>query len=90
MFLLEYEECCEVHQDRRQNLIRPFQTLIQLWYYTKAGGERKHANVKVVEQRVALLLCREQTLDKERDIKDTESGTCVFNSGPAQAQSRNE
>ena len=90
MFLLEYEECCEVHQDRCQNLIHPFQTLIQLWYYTKAGGERKHASVRVMEQRVALLLRGEQTLDKERDIKDIGSDTRVFNNGPAQAQSRNE
>ena len=51
-----------------------------------AGRERKHANDKVVERRVALLLCGEQTLDKERDIKNTKSDTRVSNSGLAQAQ----
>ena len=55
-----------------------------------AGRERKHANDKVVERRVALLLRGEQTLDKERDIRDTRSDTHVLNSGPTQAQSKNE
>ena len=50
-----------------------------------AGGERKHANVMVVERRVALLLRGEKTLDKEMDIKDAKSDTHVSNSGPEQA-----
>ena len=49
------------------------------------GGEIKHANVRVVGLRVALLLHREQTLVKERDIRDVKSDTRVFNSGLAQA-----
>ena len=52
-------------------------------YYVTVGGERKHVNVKVVEWRAALLLCREQTVDKERDIRDIRSDTRVSNSGPA-------
>ena len=48
--------------------------------------EREHANDKVVEWRVAFLLRREQTLDKERDIRDNRSDTCVLNSGPTQTQ----
>ena len=55
-------------------------------YYVTVGGERNHANVKVVEWKAALLLCREQTMDKERDIRDIRSDTRVSNSGPAQAQ----
>jgi len=51
-------------------------------YYVIVGGERKHANVKVVEQRVALLLYGGQTFDKEREIRDARSDTHVFNSGP--------
>ena len=50
------------------------------------GVKRKHANVRVVELRAALLLCNEQTLDKERDISDARSDTHVSNSGPTQAQ----
>ena len=50
-----------------------------------AGRERKHANDKVVERRVALLLRGEQTLDKEGNIKDARSNTRVLNSGPTQA-----
>ena len=50
------------------------------------GRERKHANVRVVERRVALLLRREQTLDKKSDIRDTKSDTSVLNSGTTQAQ----
>ena len=59
--------------------------LIQLLYHVTAGGERKHANVRIVELRVALLLCGE-TLDKERDIRDAKSDTRVSNSGLTQAQ----
>ena len=33
-----------------------------------AAGERKHANVKVVEQRVALLLRGEHIVNNENDI----------------------
>ena len=51
-----------------------------------ARGERKHVNVKVVELKVALLLCGKQTLDKERDIRDVKSDTRVSNSGPTQVQ----
>ena len=51
-----------------------------------ARRERKHANDKVVERRVALLLRGEQTLDKERDIRDTRSDTRVLNNGPTQTQ----
>ena len=51
-----------------------------------ARRERKHASDKVVERRVALLLRGEQTLDKERDIRDTRSDTRVLNNGPTQAQ----
>ena len=60
-----------------QTLIHPIQTLI------------KHTNVRIVEQRVALLLRGEQTLDKESDIRDTRSDSCVLDSGPTQAQSIN-
>ena len=48
-----------------------------------ARGKIKHANVKVVGLRVALLLHGGQALDKERDIRDIGSDTCVFNGGPA-------
>ena len=48
-----------------------------------ARGKIKHANVKVVGLRVALLLHGGQTLDKERDIEDIGSDACVFNGGPA-------
>ena len=50
------------------------------------GGERKHVNARVVELRVALLLREGQTLDKERDIRDVRSDTCVINSGLAQVE----
>ena len=51
-----------------------------------AGGEKNHTNVRVVEQRVALLLRGEKTMDKERDIRDARSDTYVLNSGLTQAQ----
>ena len=50
-----------------------------------ARGEKNHANVRVVERRVALLLRVEQTMDKERDIRHAKSDTHVLNSGPTQA-----
>ena len=55
-------------------------------YYVIVGAERKHANVKVVEWRVALLLRGWQNFDKERDIRDARSDMHVFNNGLAQAQ----
>ena len=67
-------------------MIPPFQILIQLLYYAIARRERKHANVKVVGWRVSLPLCGEQAIDKERDIREAKSGTCVLNGGPAQNQ----
>ena len=60
--------------------------LKQLLYYVMAGGERKHANVSVVELKAILLLCGEQTLDKKMDIRDAKSDTHVSNSGSTQAQ----
>ena len=63
-------------------MILLFQTLIQLLYYAMFGGERRHANVRVVGWRAALLRRGEQALDKEMDIRDVRSD----NSGPAQAQ----
>ena len=39
-----------------------------------------------MELRATLLLRGEQTFDKERDIRDAKSDTCVSNSGPTQAQ----
>ena len=51
-----------------------------------ARGEKKHANVRVVKWRVALLLLGEQTLDKERGTEDVRSDTRVLNNGPTQAQ----
>ena len=50
------------------------------------GGERKHANVKVVERRVALLLRGEHTVDNEKDIREAKSDARVHNSGLAQNQ----
>ena len=50
------------------------------------GGERKHANVRVVEWRVALLLCGERAIDKEKDIGEAKSDARVLNSGLAQNQ----
>ena len=38
---------------------------MQLLYYAMAGGERKHANVKVVELRVALLQLGSKPWTKE-------------------------
>ena len=86
MFLLQYEDCCQAHKDRCQTLIRPFQTLIQLLYYTMIRGERKHANVKVVGWKAALLQYGEQAIDKERDIREFRSDAHVLHSGPTQAQ----
>ena len=51
-----------------------------------AGGERKHANVKVVEQRVALLLRGEHIVNNENDIREAKSDARVHNSGLAQNQ----
>ena len=48
-------------------------------------GEIKHANVRIVGLKAALLLRGGQTLDKERDIRDVRSNTHVFNRGPTQA-----
>ena len=50
------------------------------------GGERKHANVRVMEWRVALLLRGERAIDKEKDIGEAKSDACVLNSGLAQNQ----
>jgi len=49
-------------------------------------GEKKHANVKVVEQMVALLLRREQTIDKKNDIREARSDARVLNNSLAQNQ----
>ena len=65
-------------------MIPPFQILIQLLYYAMVRGERKHTNVMVVGWRVSLPLHGEQAIDKERDIRETRSGTHVLNSGPIQ------
>ena len=46
----------------------------------------KACQCQVVERRATLLLFGKQTLDKEKDIKNTKSGTYVSNSGPTQAQ----
>ena len=51
-----------------------------------AAGERKHANVKVVEQRVALLLRGEHIVNNENDIREAKSDARVHNSGLAQNQ----
>ena len=51
-----------------------------------ARGEKKHANVRVVEQMVALLLCGEQTIDKKKDIKEARSDARVLNNSLAQNQ----
>ena len=48
------------------------------------GGERKHANIRVVEWRAALLLRGEQAIDKEKDIREAKTDTRVLNSGLAQ------
>ena len=50
------------------------------------GGERKHANVRVVEWRVVLLLRGEQAINKEKDIGEAKSDARVLNSGLAQNQ----
>ena len=48
------------------------------------GWRREKARqCQVVEWRATLVLCGEQTLDKERDIKNTKSDTHASNSGPA-------
>ena len=59
--------------------------MIELLDHVTVGGEIKHANVRVVGPRVALLLHGEQTLDKERDIRGVGSDIHVSNGGPAQA-----
>ena len=64
----------------------PFQTLIQLLYYTTVGGERRHTNARVVGWRAALLQRGEKTLDKERDIKEAKIDTRILSSGPTKAQ----
>ena len=48
--------------------------------------ENEHAKVRVVVLGVTLPLCGKQSLDKERDIRGTNSDACVLNSGPAQAE----
>ena len=55
-------------------------TAIVLYYDWR---ERRHANVKVVRWRAALLQRGEQAIDKERDIWDARSDAHVLNSGPA-------
>ena len=67
-------------------MIPPSQILIQLLYYGTVGEERRHANVRVVGWRAALLRCGEQAMDKERDMRDARSETRVLNSGQIQAQ----
>ena len=77
IFLASYPNCsatCQVS-------IPPFQTLIHLLYYTTAGGERRHANVKVVGWRAALLQRGDQAIDKERDIMEAKSDARVLSSG---------
>ena len=49
-----------------------------------ARGERKLANVRVMEQKVALLLHGEQAIDKEKNIREARSDARVLNSGPTQ------
>ena len=49
-------------------------------------GERRHANVRVVGWRAALLWRGEQALDKEMDIRDARIDTHVLNNSPTQAQ----
>ena len=44
-----------------------------------ARGERKHANVRVVDWRVSLLLHGEQAIYNEKDIKEAKSDTRVLN-----------
>ena len=67
-------------------MIPPFQTLIQLLYDAMSRGGRRHANVRVVGWKAALLCRGEQALDKEMDIRDARSDTRVLNSSPTQAQ----
>ena len=68
-------------------MIPLFQTLIQILYNTTVGGERRHANVRVVGWRAALLQRGEQAMDKERDIREVRSDDAhVISSGPTQAQ----
>ena len=49
-----------------------------------ARGERKLANVRVMERKVALLLHGEQAIDKEKNIREARSDARVLNSGPTQ------
>ena len=58
---------------------------IQLLYYVKVGGERKHIDVRVMGWKAALLQRGEQAINKERDIRDTRSDAHVLSSGPTQA-----
>ncbi|KAL0005911.1 hypothetical protein SO802_013472 [Lithocarpus litseifolius] len=67
-------------------MIPPFQTLIQLLYYTTAGEEIRHANVRVVGWRAALLQRGEQAIDKERGIREVRSDAHIISNDPAQAQ----
>jgi len=46
--------------------------------------ESEHAKVRTVAWKVNLPLHREQSLDKEVDIRGTKSDACVLNSGPTQ------
>ena len=50
-------ECYQVHEDRVSNRDSSIWILKQLLYYVTIGGEKKHANVREVELRAALLLC---------------------------------
>ena len=47
--------------------------------------EKEHAEVSIAAWKVILPLLGEQSLDKEKDIRDLGSNACVPNSGPAQA-----
>ena len=55
-------------------------------YYVEAGGERKHADVRVVGWKTTLLQRGEQAIDKEMDIRGVRSDARVLDSGPAQKQ----
>ena len=79
-----------------RNVTRYIRTGVKPWFFhlnlnttiVLCNGWRreKACQCQVVEQRATLRLCGEQTLDKERDIKNTKSDTRVSNSGLAQAQ----
>ena len=58
-------------------------TAIVLYYDWR---ERRHANVRVVRWRAALLQRGEQAIDKEMDIKKARSDARVISSGLTQAQ----